>query len=161
MKNWKDTITEQLHSQTGNINEKDVRFYRIAEFERMINRTGDLSATCNDCQSMKSEIETIVESIDKAIHTPGKLRRNYDHLIDRLAKHQRKHHGYYPPYFYTYNYSFFGILAGSATGALLGYFIIPEAIWYFILSGFVVGLLASRIWGSRKDKAVRASGKLL
>ena len=161
MKNWKDTITEQLHTKMEGINEKDFRFYRVAEFERMINRSHDLSANCKICQAFKPEIDTIVETIDTAIQTPGRLRRNYDRLIDRMAKHQRREHQYFQPYYFTYNYSFFGMLTGSALGLLLGFVIFPEAIWYFILSGFVIGLLAARFWGARKDKVVRASGKLL
>lgn len=161
MKNWAEEIDLRLTEKLSGINEKDFRFYRIAEFQRMIKRTGELSANCNECQAMKNDIEAVVESIDKAIHIPGKLRRNYDRLIDRIAKHQRKHHGYFPPYFYTYNFSFIGMLSGTATGWFLGYLILPEFMLYFILSGFVTGLLVTRIWGARKDKKVQNEGKLL
>lgn len=161
MKSWKETIIDQLHSKSEGINEKDFRFFRIAEFERMINRTDELSVDCDVCKAFKNEIEIVVATIDEAVHTPGKLRRKYDHLIDRIAKHQRKNHGYYPPYYFTYNYSFLGMLAGSATGLLVGYLVLPHDVWYFILSGFVIGLLAARILGARKDKAVRANDKLL
>lgn len=161
MKNWAEEITEQLHTKMESINEKDFRFYRIAEFERMINRTHELSANCENCQAFKPEIETVIETINRAIQTPGRLRRNYDRLIDCMAKHQRKDHKYFQPYYFTYSYSFFGMLAGSAVGLLSGFIILPEAIWYFILSGFVIGLLTARLGGSRKDKIVRANGKLL
>ena len=161
MKDWAEQINGQLHTKLAGTNEKDLRFFRVAEFERMISRTSELSETCIECKEFKTEIETVVSTIGQAIQTPGKLRRNYDRLIDQIARHQRKAHAYFPPYFFTYNYSFWGMLAGSAFGLLSGFVILPETIWYFVLSGFVFGLLAGQLTGNRKDRRIRASGKLL
>jgi len=78
-----------------------------------------------------------------------------------MSKHQRKEHGYFPPYYFSYLYSFYGISAGIAIGALVGFLIMPDKIWHFIVPGFIAGILISQFIGGRKDKKVRANKKLL
>ncbi|MDX9883654.1 MAG: hypothetical protein RBS73_16455 [Prolixibacteraceae bacterium] len=156
-----EKITRILHHKLAGTSDRDLRFFRVAEFERMTVRTIHFSEECKTCQYLIPETEAAIEQIAQAIHYPGKQRRNYDRLTGRMAKHQRQAHGYFPPYFFTYNYSFYGMLGGPAAGLLAGFVIFPEAIWYFILSGFVVGLLAGQLWGGRKDNRIRVSGKLL
>lgn len=160
MKKWAEPICEQLHSRLEGTKDSDLRFFRIAEFERMIKRTGDFAEKCSYCRELKPEIESMVSEIDKAIHSPGKLRRKYDRLTGRIAKHQ-KEHGYYPPYFFTYHYSFVGIIGGSLLGTILGRLIMPEALVYFAMSGFAVGIITAQIWGGIKDRRIRGTGKLL
>ncbi len=161
MKNWAEEKIEQIQAQLEGSNEKDLRFFRIAEFERMIRRTEELAPTCSECQKMKADIALIVAQIGEAIHQPGKPRRAYDRLIDRLARHQRKTHGFYPPYYFTYLYSFFGLLGGTALGALVWLGFVAQPVSYFLLTGSMLGLLAARIPGSRKDQQLRDRNKLL
>jgi len=161
MGKWSEHTVSQLRSKLEGTKENDLRFFRIAEFERMIKRTDDFSKTCAHCQKLKPEIESVVAVIDQAIHIPGPLRSKYDRLIGQMSKHQRKAHGFFPPYFFTYNYSFWGMLAGSLLGFLLGWIILWKAVGYFVLSGFALGLLTAQIWGSIKDRRIRTSGKLL
>lgn len=161
MKNWTEEILGQMHTQLEGTSEKDLRFYRIAEFERMIRRTNEFAPACRECSQSKAEIEKVVALIGESIHQPGKQRRNYDQLIDRLAVHQRKAHGFYPPYYFTYLYSFFGILAGCVLGVLVGLLFSDQPMSYFVLTGFITGLLIVRYPGSRKDQHIRDQNKLL
>lgn len=154
-------IIDKLNTKLESAKEKDLRFFRIEEFKRIIVRNGEFSETCDECRQFQPAIEKILGQIDVAVEHPGKVRRQYDKLIDILATHQRKVHGFYPPYYYTYLYSFFGILSGLALGALLGLIILPEKIWHFIVVGFIAGTIISQILGGRKDKTIRANKKLL
>jgi len=161
MNNWSEEINKKLDEKLQTAKEKDLRFFRIEEFKRMIQRNNEFSESCSECQQFKKEIETVVETIDIAVQQPGKVRRKYDQLSDRMSKHQRKEHGYFPPYYFSYLYSFYGISAGIAIGALVGFLIMPDKIWHFIVPGFIAGILISQFIGGRKDKKVRANKKLL
>ena len=160
MENWAVEINSKIVSKLEGTREKDIRFFRIEEFKRNINRVGTFSTSCQFCQKQKIDISEIVEKIDEAIHVPGKTRREYDRLISRLANHMQKEHGFYTPFHFTYQFSFFGMV----TGTLLGYLLLrlfPEYNWAMLSLGFTIGLITSYILGNIKDKKIRSAKKLM
>lgn len=160
MENWHETIIEKIDTKLGGTSEKEIRFYRIDEFKRNISRINEFSTSCSICQQQKISITEIAENIDKAIHVPGKTRREYDRLISQLSKHIRKEHGFYAPYYFSYLFSFFGITIGLFIGYLL--MKIKPELWIEMISiGFIIGLIPSYIWGSIKDKKIRSEKRLM
>lgn len=160
MKNWaKDTITE-IEAKTEGIRDKEIRFYRIEELKRNINRIDEFSKSCQQCEKEKIHINKIVKKIDTAIKVPGKTRREYDRLISRVSSHMHRQHGFITPYYYTYLYSFFGILAGLVIGFIFQR-ISSTKNWELMLIGFILGLLPAYFIGFFKDKKIRSEKRLM
>lgn len=160
MENWAVEINSKIDSKLEGTREKDIRFFRIEEFKRNINRVDTFSTSCQFCQKQKINISEIVEKIDEAIHVPGKSRHEYDRLISRLANHMQKVHGFYTPFHFAYLFSFFGMVAGT----LLGYVLLrlfPEYNWAMLSLGFTIGLITSYVLGNIKDKKIRSAKKLM
>ena len=160
MGNWEKELNKIIDTKLESTRDKEIRFFRIDEFKRNIERVGSFSESCTHCQQQKTVIVEVVEKIEEAIHIPGNTRREYDRLIARLSKHIQKEHGFYPPYYFSYLYSFFGI----AIGLIIGYILmkIKPELWIEMLSiGFVAGLIPSYIWGSIKDKKIRSEKRLM
>lgn len=160
MKNWATEITNTIDKKLASTRDKEILFYRIGEFKRNITRVDSFSKECSICHKEKISITEISDKIDEAINVPGKTRREYDRLISRLSKHIRKEHGFYPPYYFSYLYSFWGITIGLIIGyALMRY---KPDLWIEMLSiGFVIGLIPGYFRGFIKDKKIRSEKRLM
>jgi hypothetical protein len=160
MENWSEEIITSIDVKLTGAREKDLRFFRIEEFKRNIQRTDAFARQCSYCREQKPQIEKTISSIGDAVQIPGKARRNYDRLISRLASHMQNKHGFYAPYYFTYLYSFFGMLAGLVSGYLLMK-LFSDQNWMMLSAGFVAGLFAGYSWGSIKDKKIRKEKRLM
>lgn len=160
MKDWAEQMNLQLDEKMQGIKQRDLRFFRIEEFKRNIIRVGVFSENCSVCEKEKLNIADIGRRIDEAIKVPGQSRREYDRVIGRLSSHMQKVHGFFPPFYYTYLFSFFGMVAGLLLGYLLMK-IFPAWNWIMLASGFVAGLLAGYVWGNKKDAIIRSQKKLM
>lgn len=160
MEDWSEQIILRLDEKLQGIKQRDLRFFRIEEFKRNIERVGHLSKSCPACEKEKLNIAEINGKINEAIQVPGKSRREYDRIISRLSTHMQKVHGFIPPFYFTYLLSFFGMVAGLLLGYLL-MIIFPAWDWMMLALGFVAGLFAGYVWGIRKDAKVRIHKKLM
>jgi len=161
MEQWNQTIGDQLKQELKGVKDSDLRFFRIAEYLRMVKRVDDFSDTCEQCRQFRSEIEQQVKTVRLAVTETGRERRSYDRHIDQLARHMKKKHGFYPPYYYTYSYSFFYTLVAAVAGLLISLFFPSIDRWFFIVPAIVAGLLAGQLIGNRKDSRIRSENKLL
>jgi hypothetical protein len=160
MEDWSKQVILQLNEKLTGLKQRDLRFFRIEEFKRNIERTGQFSKSCPYCEKEKLNIAGIIAKIDEAIQVPGKSRREYDRIISRLSTHMQKVHGFFPPFYFTYLLSFFGMVAGLLLGYLLMK-IFPVWNWMMLTLGFVAGLFTGYVWGNRKDASVRTHKKLM
>jgi len=160
MEDWSKQVILRLDEKLTGLKQRDLRFFRIEEFKRNIERTGHFSKSCPACEKEKLNIAGIIVKIDEAIQVPGKSRREYDRIISRLSTHMQKVHGFFPPFYFTYLLSFFGMVAGLLLGYLLMK-IFPDWNWMMLTLGFVAGLLAGYVWGNRKDAGVRTHKKIM
>lgn len=157
---WAGIHLNKIEESLKDVREKDLRFFRIDEFKRNLERVGDFADKCAHCNKFIVDINEAVEKIDETVQTPGKERRSYDKLIARLSRHMQKEHRFFPPYYFSYLFSFFGIVIGLLFGAAVMKLWFPanyNAVWI----GFSVGVVIAYIWGSVKDKKVRAQKKLM
>ncbi len=160
MKDWAKDTGEIIDKKLEGEKDKELRFYRIDEFKRNIDRVESFSKSCPFCFSQKTDISEIANKIDEAVKVPGRSRREYDRLISRLSKHMQKEHGFYAPYYFSYVYSFVGIVVGLLVGFLFSK-LYPD-LWIEMLSfGFVAGLLPGYIIGTVKDNKIRSRKKLM
>jgi len=160
MGSWADEINSKIDSNLVKAREKDLRFFRVDEFKRNIERVDEFSKSCPFCFNQRIDISETVETIYEAIEVPGNARRGYDRLIGRLAKHMRKEHGFFAPYYFSYLYSFIGILSGLIVGFLL-YNIFPASGEALFSASFVVGIITAYFAGTRKDSKIRSAKKLM
>ena len=160
MGNWATKTTNIIDSKLQGTKEKDLRFYRVDELKRNIERVDSFSKSCPYCQKQKADISAVINVIDEAVHVPGQTRREYDRLIGRLSIHMQKEHGFYTPFHFVYLFSFFGMVAGL----LLGYLLLnlfPAYNWVMLGIGFSVGLITGYVWGGIKDNKIRAEKRLM
>lgn len=160
MGNWDEKVKIKIQEKLNEANEKDLRFFRIEEFTRNVERTHKYSGKCPVCTSNIIDIESIAEIIGEAVHIPGKSRREYDKLISKLSSHMRKDHKIFPPYYHSYLYSFFGAVIGLILG-YFGYKLFPTPDFIVFISIFVVGLITGNFVGNIKDKKIRNENKLM
>ena len=160
MKNWADELNQQIDINLQKAREKDLRFFRIDEFKRNIERTDEFSDHCRFCLHQKADILKAVESLEEAVEIPGKKRREYDKFISRLSKHMQKEHGFYPPFYFSYLYAFFGLIAGFCISYVLATLFPVHAETMYLL-GFMLGIVGAYFWGSHKDKKVRTLNKIM
>lgn len=155
----RETNTE-IDNLLGGIKERDIRFFRIDELKRNVERVERFSNKCAICESLKAEISEMTPQVRKAVEYPGKERRRLDKLESALATHMKKEHGFFPPWHFNYLYSFWGIVAGIAVGAIL-YLTIQEKQLVVPVFCFAIGLLAGQLLGSSKDRKIRREKKLM
>jgi len=157
---WGSKIITKVDTNLASAKDKDIRFFRIDEFKRNIKRVGEFSTSCGYCSRQKLDIGEVVETIAEAVDVPGSKRREYDRLISRLSIHMRKEHGFYPPFYFTYFYSFYGFIAGAFLGYMMFLFIPANTEAMFSI-GFASCLVVGYIWGTRKDQKIRLTEKLM
>lgn len=160
MEKWATKLISQLDEKLQGTRKRDLQFFRVEEFKRNVERVGAFSKDCPVCEKEKLNIAEISRKMDEAIQIPGKSRREYDRLINRLSSHMQKFHGYFPPFYFTYLFSFFGMIAGLLLGYLLMK-LFPEEDWVMLSAGFSIGLITGYFWGNKKDRKVRVDKKLM
>ncbi|HAX94978.1 MAG TPA: hypothetical protein DCY35_00410 [Prolixibacteraceae bacterium] len=160
MDKWTESVIGTINQSLDGTREKDLRFFRIDELLRNIERVGKFSSSCADCKRLKTEIESTIPDIREAVEVPGKKRRELDRLISRLARHIMKAHQFYPPWHHNYLYSFYGMVIGSAIGALV-MALLPGKKWEILAAGFAVGLISGQLIGGKKDREIRTNQKLM
>ena len=158
--NWAKKTIESIDTNLADAREKDTRFFRVEEFKRNILRMDKYSASCPYCAQQKIPVGEITIKIGEAIEIPGKTRREYDRITNRLARHMQKEHGFFAPYHFTYLYSFFGIIAGLILGLLL-IAIFPGYTFEMMSTGIIIGLIPAYFKGHYKDKKIRKENRLM
>lgn len=154
MDEWTSQMISSIEENLSKAKASDLRFFRVSEFKRNVERTGSFADKCPACRRNQTDIKIVVAVIENAIVSPGKTRREYDNLISRLAGHMQKEHGYYTPYHFTYRYLFYGMLIGLVTGYLM-MSLLSEYNWAYVSGGYAAGLLMGYIYGSKKDRIIR------
>ncbi len=160
MKNWSASIKETIDTNLKGANPKDIRFFRVDEFKRNCERIEAFSPECPACYDFIENIKVAADNIHESVQLPGKTRRDFDKLTQKLASHLRKQHGFYPPFFFVSTYSFIGITAG----VFLGFFALkffPSPSYIPLIITVAIGLIAGYFSGSRKDNKIRRSKKLM
>ncbi len=160
MEDWSSHMVSTVNEKLKDARQSDLRFFRVDEFKRNVERTGNFSGKCPVCKKEQINIREVVDKVDQAINKPGKERREYDRLIYRLATHMQNAHGYFTPYHFTYRYAFYGMSTGLALGFLL-MMAFSDYNWAFLSGGFSLGLLIGYIYGSHKDRKVREKKMLM
>jgi|SRR5690554_196614 len=160
MNEWSTQMLGLIDEKLKDSRPSDLRFFRVEEFKRNIERVGDYSGKCPVCNKEQINIRDITGKIDVAIESPGKTRRDYDRLMNRLATHMHKVHGYYTPNHFTYRYSSYGMLIGTGIGFML-MMLLSKNNMAFISAGFSLGLLIGYLYGGRKDKKIRQQKMLM
>lgn len=160
MGNWAEETNQKIDDNLKSAKDKDIRFFRIDEFKRNITRVHEFSTQCGICQKQKININDAPKNINEAVEVPGKTRREYDRLISQLSRHMRKEHGFYPPFYFSYVYAFFGFLGGLIFGFLLS-LIFPGLLEVMYSASFVVFIVGTYIAGSIKDGKIRTQKRIM
>ncbi len=161
MGDWYNKIETRVTEQLKGARHKDLRFFRVEEYFRMTRRVEGFASSCRECNTFKYEIEKTSELVGQAVASPGKARITYDRLIGKLSKHMQKQHGFYPPFYFTYLLSVTYALVASVFGFVASLLFTQADKWFFIITAFIIGLIAGNLKGAKKDSVVRNNKKLL
>lgn len=157
---WYKKIRITVEEEGEKLYKKDFKFYQVDLFLKFAKKIDVLNAECDECNTIKSDIEQVAENLSHYLKGDIASRKEYERILNRISKHLKKTHGIFPAQFYLYNFSFIGIISGLALGSL-SYFIAKEYLTLGLLSGFTLGLIAGRIIGKIKDKKLAREGKVL
>jgi hypothetical protein len=158
---WVDHISRKIDEQVQEyISVKDYRFYQIEKLKR-IAKLLNKQSSCLDCKYGRSELEKIVDDLDRLINKSGVNRSEYEKRVEKLLKHLKTQHGVYQVHHFTYTYSAVYALVGIAFGLLLTYgmFYSFNPTIFFLCAG--VGMIVGNILGSKKDRECKRNGKQL
>lgn len=158
---WLSETEELFREKLQGIPEKDVRFYRLEEFWRNIQRLDRFADECPVCRQKHEEVRETIQVMNDAVKYPGKTRRRFDRTLSALSSHMTEEHGFFPPYYNTYRWSALGMPAGAFLGALIDLSLFQGQKWGFIIGGTIIGLLVGYVFGGRKDNDLRTRKKLL
>lgn len=158
---WLRDVKLIFQQQIEAIREKDQRFFRLEEFWRNICRVDQFASNCPECNRFKPVIREQITELHAAISSPGKARRRYDTLTTELNKHMREVHHFFPPYYFTYRYSFFGMLGGAIPGFIIDLLVKPNAPYVTTIALLVLGLIIGQVKGGKEDSKIRIEKRLL
>lgn len=161
MENWYPGFEKKVVDQLKGSNVKDLRFFRIEEYLRNAERTDAHASGCRDCYSFRKEIDELSDDVAKAVQHPGSERRKLDSLQSRLSDHMRKSHGFYPVSYHTYLQSVYWTVGFMALAFLLTLIFPAVEKFVFYSPAFAVGVITGQVIGSKKDRKVRESNKIL
>ena len=156
-----DWIEKELVEKLRGTKDRDLRFFRIEEYIRMIHRVGDFGDSCAECRKFATMIKRQNQTIAEAIGRPGRERKELDRLQSELQHHMKRRHGFYPPFYFTYLHSFIWIVALGAGAWLLGYLFAPSVRTVVLLSGLGLGFIVGQVVGGKKDARIRLRKKIM
>lgn len=161
---WADEMNNLLAKQLEGVRVQEIRFLRMEEFSRVIQFIDKNSNECSICQGFKIEIESIIPEINSILLHPGKQRKRYDELINRITKHFRKSHGIFPEFYFTYLLSAAGMGIGFVVGMIaetIRWMFLGKLSWELWFGAIVIGLIWGHLKGVKKDAHIKRNGKLL
>jgi len=157
--NWVEHIEQKIDDQVLSfISKRDYRFYQIEKLKK-IAKLLHKQNSCLDCKYAKSDLEILVDDLDRLINKSGVNRSEYEKRVEKLIKHLKDEHDIYQAYHFTYNYSAIYTLVGSVFGLLLtyGWYYYFNPSLFFMCAG--LGMFIGNIMGYKKDKKYRSKGK--
>lgn len=161
MSDWYAEFENDFFQQLKDAKARDLRFFRVEEYLRNVQRVDAFSSSCRECQSFRHEIEKHKDTVARAVNEPGRERRAFDRLQSGLSEHMKKEHGFYPPYYYTYLYVA-GWSAALLALAVFWWWLVRAAdIFVFLAPAFAIGVVTGQVIGGKKDRRVRDENKLL
>ena len=120
--NWLNQLVLDLEAKTKDINPGEFRFYNIAHFPIIAQKTIEYSSNCSICKNNLNTIEHLVRSLPESLSQDAKIRKQFEANKNNLEKHlQKKHKCHFPGYY---------AALGSLVGLILG-IIFAVAYWYF------------------------------
>lgn len=161
MENWYKKFEDKATEKLRGTKQSDLRFFRIEEYFRNAKRVDGFADHCRECAGFRKKIDDSLEQIAEAVHTPGRERKQLDVLQAEINEHLKKTHGFYPPSYHTYMQSIYWTVGFMAGAFLLTHLFPAIDRWVFYSPAFAIGVLIGQLRGSRKDRKVRESDKIL
>ncbi|RUT78446.1 hypothetical protein [Ancylomarina longa] len=157
--NWIEYIENKIDTQVESfISKRDYRFYQIEKLKKIAALLHKQNL-CLDCKYAKSELEILVDDLDRLINKSGVNKSEYEKRVEKLIIHLKKQHDIYQAFHFTYTYTAIYTLVGSVFGLLLtyGWYYYFNPSLFFMCVG--AGLFVGNILGYNKDKKYRSQGK--
>jgi hypothetical protein len=149
---WSKQIKDIINTKIDLIQKKDYKFYKIDRLERVAEVIDNLSDNCQVCESFKTEIKTIAETLPELLNGTVNKRAEYEKRNEIIINHLKQNHRFSYKDYFTSFFSFIGFTVGAAIFGSLMWFINKEYLFFGLFVGFAIGLIFGRIVGRKKDK---------
>jgi len=141
---------------------REYKLFNIARFVKSARWTDHFSDQCPVCKKNRSDMLCAAREMDSMIRPSGVGAGEFETLNDCVYHHLRKDHNLTPRSYFVALYSFFGMIAGSLFGGVVGVvtnlILDPEKGQWLkngLLIGWFLGLVAGQILGKRKDNRIK------
>jgi hypothetical protein len=158
---WSRQINEKIKENADQLYRTDYKFYKLDRLEKITVKIDEFSSTCEECQKLKTDIETLVETIHLLANGSPSDRKIFEKNNESYMKHLSENHGLVQETYYLSKYTLLGILVGTLIIGGISYIINPLYAKLGILIGFAVGLTIGRVYGKKLDKAKKLEGLVL
>lgn len=158
---WSKTINIKIEEQQEKLYRTDYKFFKLDTLEKISIKIDEFSDSCEQCNSLKQEIENLVDKIPDLINGSPGDRQFFEKKNSSFMSHLKKTHGIVQPAYFLSIYTFLGIIAGLILGAGISMIAGIQYLTLGMMSGFSIGILTGRIYGKILDKKKKESGLVL
>ncbi len=152
---WLRSFKQTVEAESEKISAKDYKFFHIKRLLVLAEKIDGLAKDCIECKNHKETLDKLAERMGELINGGQKAKSTFEKEMDSVIVHLKKKHDMYPANYFTYLYYFIGMLGGALGGAAVALIIGMEYIKPCLLVGWVVGLLAGKIYGERLDSKIK------
>ncbi len=163
---WFEDLEKMILERTGEMNNREMRYFQVKRLLNMARKADIFYPDCEVCRKFRDELPELGSKLPEYFDGPPADRIRYERAGDEMLRHFRNHHRVYVKRYFTAMYSVLGMLAGIGGGILFAYayaFVaggVPEHLYRNgLLLGWLAGLVAGQLTGSRKDRIVEKDGR--
>ncbi len=161
LKVWSKQLNDEIELKKEEVFKRDYKFFKIDRLERINERIDIFSDNCEECRNFKTELEDIVSKLPDYINGSPGMRSEYEKRSDKIVNHLKQKHGLIPEQYYSSVWSLIGLVSGILFFGGAAYFFQPGFVKWGLFTGFTIGIIAGRIYGSRKDKMKKSEDLIL
>ncbi|MCF7809761.1 hypothetical protein K9N50_02095 [bacterium] len=158
---WHNRISTEIDRCLERFDCKDAKDIRdkLEDLKKVAGQIAIHSASCRQCRKYFAKIDGLTSMLHDFNKEPDEYKDGYFNIIDEIASHLQKDHGYTLTNTYIRMCTIFGGLLGISIGCAIGQSI--ENLIIGSVVGCIVGLISGFSIGRILEKKIDSEGKLL
>jgi hypothetical protein len=161
---WYEGISRGIGALKARLSPADRRRYKLSLFRRAAGRVAGFAADCEECRSLKSQINRLSEGL---IHSPQMTPteyRNYLTALKNIIKHLKQRHGLVVEKQYIKRFVSIGAAFGLSL-VMSGYVLLSFGITVLVLSitlpALIIRVLLGYAVGYLLDRRAKKQGRVI
>ncbi len=153
---WHRKFVQAVEKRKEDFTEKEIRRYRIQPLLDVAGQVAKHSEHCETCREYQQTLTRLEEEMG-ALPESQAQRQYQRRQIREMQEHFVQEHNLFPGGYHLQKYLVQGLIGGAALG-ILGFALYGSL--FYLIGGFVVGLLFGLGLGSFRDAQVRQQRRL-